>query len=187
MKKIITIIMGLIVSACCSTSPNFYQTVAIDNHATQIENVKDTILLKPITLPSMVTRPQIVTLGKEDFEVNIDEFNRWASSLDKMVYSTISENLGSVLPNATINRPSLFKKNYKYSVSIDILELSGRLKEKATLKASYVIRDRNNKVVLENKFNNTIKIKRKYDEYIPALNTLIGELSYNIAKDIDNL
>ena len=145
MKKIITIIMGLIVSACCSTSPYFYQTVAIDNHATQIENVKD------------------------------------------MVYSTVRENLSSVLPNATINRPFILKKNYKYSVSIDILELSGRLKEKATLKASYVIRDRNNKVVLENKFNNTIKIKRKYDEYIPALNTLIGELSYNIAKDIDNL
>jgi uncharacterized lipoprotein YmbA len=187
MKKIIAILMGIFLTACCSRSPNFYQTVAIDNLAPQIENVKDTISLKAITLPSLITRPQIVTLGKKDFEVNIDEFNRWATGLDKMIYATINENLSSILPNAKIERPSVLRNNYKYSVSIDILELNGRLKEKATLKASYEIRDKNNKILVKNKFNDTIKIKRKYDEYIPALNTLIGKLSYNIAKDINEL
>ena len=187
MKRFLIIAIGLILSACCSSRPNFYQTVATNSYDKVFHNVTDVVYVNQITLPNIISRPQIVTLGKEDYEVNIDEFNRWASGLDKMFQNTVNENLSYLLPNARIEKPSFSNKDNKYIVMIDVLEMNGRLKDRATLKALYSIKNKNNKVVKNAIFNETIKINERYNEYIPALNSLIGSLSLNIAKGIAEL
>lgn len=50
-----------------------------------------------------------------------------------------------LLPNAMIENQTTLKKNYKYAVTVEILDMSGRLDEMAALKASYFIRSKQGK------------------------------------------
>ena len=184
MKKILVFILSSMMCGCFNHTPNFYQPV--QNKTTDIvySDFKDMILISPVVVPSEISRPQIVTLGKEDYEVRIDEFNRWASQIEKMIQRVINNDLSLIFNNARIENQSTLRKDYKYAVNVEIQELSGRLDEKATVKASYFIRNKSGKIVKSNNFYEVVAISGDYDAYVPAISDILGNLSKNIAKDI---
>ncbi|MBQ8750622.1 MAG: membrane integrity-associated transporter subunit PqiC [Alphaproteobacteria bacterium] len=186
MKKYI-FVLSILLSACCSTEPNFYQPVATKYENVASDKFNNTILINQIILPSEIARPQIISLGKYDYEIRVDEFNRWASQPEKMFQRVINENLSNLLPNALIENQTVLRKNYKYAIAIEIQDLNGRLDEKSYLDANYYIKDKRNNIIKSGKFNKTIAINDGYSAYIPAISNLLGELSKNIANDIINI
>lgn len=176
-------ILGLI-SACRSPEPNFYQPVAIDSYSITYPQINNTILVGKVLLPAEVSRPQITTLGDENYELNIDEFNRWGATPERLFQNTINENLSYLLPNAIIENQSSLRKNYKYAVVVEITKMSGRLDERAYLEASYFIKNKNGYIIKTGKYYNEVKIDGEYEKYIPAQSKLLAELCENIAKDL---
>lgn len=92
-----------------------------------------------------------------------------------------------LLPNAMIENQTTLKKNYKYAVTVEILDMSGRLDEMAALKASYFIRSKQGKILKQGRFDRRTEIDGSYDTYIPAQSRLIGDLAQVIAADLAKL
>lgn len=184
MKNIFAIFIIALISGCSSPTPNFFQPVSIVTGDRVYPELKGIILLNNVLIPAEASRPQITTLGEEDYEVKIDEFNRWGASLEKLVMRVLNNNLGFYFPNAVIENQSSLRKNYKYAIAVEITEISGRLDDIATLKASYFIKNKNNNIIKSARFANSIKIDGDYDEYVPAISRLLGELAEKIAQDL---
>ena len=184
MKKFIIFAFIAMISGCFSPTPHFYQTVSITNNEVINTKFNKTILINQVIIPSEISRLQITTLGKTDYEVKIDEFNRWSTQVDKMLQKVINENISYLLPNAIVENQTTFRKNFDYAILVEITELNGRLDEMASLKASYFIKNKNGMIVKSGKFDKSITFEGKYDSYIEALSVLISDLSIEIAKKI---
>ncbi len=187
MKRTLTIVLAILVAACSSPAPHFFQPVAMKSVEQTYPDVKKTILLNQVLMTADFARPQITTLGKKDYNVKIDEFNRWSAAPEKLIQRVANENLSLSLPNAVIENQTPLRKNYQYAVAIEVQEMSGRLDKFATLKASYFIKNKQNKIIKSGRFSQTIEIDGDYDAYVPAQSMLLGALCQQIAKDIANL
>ncbi len=187
MKKTLIIILTALAAACSSPAPHFFQPVAMKAAEQTYPNVKKTILLNQVLLPAEAARPQITTLGKKDYDVKVDEFNRWSASPERLIQQTANDNLSLYLPNATIENQTPLRKNYQYAVAIEVQEISGRLDKFATLKASYYIKNRQNRIIKSGRFSETTEIDGEYNKYIPAQSRLLGALCRQIAADLAQL
>ena len=187
MKKIVGLLLVVMLCGCFSSRANFYQPVGVIDGNASVKEFKDTIRISPILLPSIVARPQIITLGKEEYNLNVDEFNRWGGSVDKLIMQAVNDNLSYIFPNAMVVNQSGIRKNFKYDVLIEIKTLMGRLDEYAKLDAVYFIRDRNGKTNKSKNFYKANAFEGGYDEYVKTISDMIGELSMTIADDIVNL
>lgn len=187
MKKYLIAALALLIAGCSSPKPHFFRPVAMHNVQTPSPNVKYTVLLNQVLLPAEAARPQITTLGNEDYEVRIDEFNRWGAAPERLIQNVLNQNLSLLLPNAVIENQTPLKKNYQYAVAVEITEMNGRLDDFAVLKASYFIKNRLGRIVKTGRFGNTAKISGGYDEYVPAQSRLLGELAAQISGDIAKL
>lgn len=187
MKKILVLALALLTTACSSPRPNFFQPVAVQSVEQSYPQVKSTILLHQILLPAEITRPQMTTLGTEDYEVRIDEFNRWGASPERLVQHVLNKNISLALPNAMVENKTPLQKNYQYAVAIEISEMTGRLDDYAELQASYFIKNKSGRTLKSGKFTDKMKIDGGYDEYVLAQSTLLGQLATQISSDIAKL
>jgi len=187
MKKAIILVLAALAAACSSPQPHFFQPTAIKTAETVYNNVRSTILLNQVLMPAEAARPQITTLGKEDYEVKIDEFNRWGATPERLIQQVLNENLSLYLPHAVIENQTPLRKNYRYAVAVEISEMNGRLGEYAELKASYFIKNKQNRIIRSGKFSGRRKIEGGYDAYVPAQSSLLAELAADIAKKVAKL
>ena len=187
MKKFLILILLLTLNACCSPTPHFYQPTPVSEAEMSYPDFKKTVLIKQVLLPSEIARPQITTLGEKDFELNIDEFNRWGGMPEKLISQTIAQNLNIYLPNATVEKQSPLRKNYQYAVLVEFSSFNGRLEDYASLDAVYFIQNKSGIVVKSGLVSEKRAIDGGYDAYIPALSGLLGALSAQIAADLAKL
>ena len=174
----------MLVSACSSPAPNFYQPVSVKTADITYPNIKGTVLIQQVILPAEVARPQITTIGNNDFELKIDEFNRWGASPEKLVQRVLNQNLSRYLPNANVENQTSFRKNYKKAIAVEITEMGGKLGKEAILSGSYFIKNSNGVVIKSGKLNESVGIKNGYEEYVLAQSRLLGALSAQIAADL---
>ena len=187
MKKIIALFLVMLVASCSSTKPNFYQPIGVRELDVSYKDFKDTIRVSNVILPNLVARPQITTLGEDDYSLEINEFNRWGSNLDKLIQQAINVNLSNIFTNAMVENQSAIRKDYKYDVAIEINDLTGRLDEFAKLDASYFIRNKNGKIIKSKNFYKAKAFEGGYDKYVKTISIMLGDLSQAIANDIVNL
>ena len=186
MKKILFIL--LLLSGCTSPQPHFYQPVTAQNIEQTYPKVKSVILVKPISMPPLSVRPQITTIGKNDYELNIDEFNRWGASPDKLFQDILVRNLNAYLPNANIENQSAVGKKYQYAVSVEINRLIGKLNRNAELDAAYYIKGSDGTILKSGKLTESIALNEKgYDAYVLAQSHLFAALCAQIADDLNSL
>lgn len=184
MKRFWLLLLIFTVSACASKNPNFYQPVALNESQQVYTDFKQNILVDNILLPAVQTKPQIATLGDENYELKIDEFNRWGANPDRLIQQVINDDLSLIFPNAIIENKTTLRKNYKYAVWIEIQKMSGRLDENALLQASYFIKNKRGRILKQGQFKQDMAIDGDYDAYIPAQSKLLSLLAKAIADDL---
>lgn len=187
MKKFWLLLLIFTISACASKNPNFYQPVAWNETQLVYPDFKQNILIDNVLLPATQAKPQITTLGNENYQLKIDEFNRWGASPDKLIQQVINDDLSLILPNAIVENKTTLRKNYKYAVWIEIQKMSGRLDEEAILQASYFIKNKKGRILKQGKFKQHINIDGDYEAYVPAQSQLLGLLAQSIANDLIKL
>lgn len=187
MKKIFSFILLLLLCGCSSPTPHFYQPVALSNNTVDASKLRGTILLQSILLPSEINRPQITTIGENDYELKIDEFHRWGATPDKLFQRVIAQDLAYYLPDASIEVQTQIRKNYKYAVAIEVTEMSGKLGKTAYFSAAYFIKNSSGYTVKRGKIKEKLEIQSGYDEYVMAQSSMFDKLAKKIADDLSHL
>ena len=187
MKKILMLVMILTLSCCGSPTPKFYQPVAMQQTEITYPKFKGAVLIKNILLTAEAARPQITTIGDDDFRLKIDEFNRWGAAPNKLIQNVLRQDLSAYLPNADVEIQTPLVKNYQYAVLVEINTFNGKLGKEAILEANYAILNPNGKTLESGKLKESIAIKGGYDDYVMAQSRLLGALSAEIAADLNRL
>lgn len=143
----------------------------------------------PITLPEFLEGPQIITRQEENL-LNINEFHRWADSLEDQITATLIDNLSALLntPNVVAfpwERPFI----PEYQLYIDFRQFDGKTAGSITLEAVWSIVDTNDSKRLLTKRTSLVESTNgeEYKAYVTAMNRALEKLSKEIAEGVVGL
>ncbi|MGZ5121144.1 MAG: PqiC family protein, partial [Burkholderiales bacterium] len=86
--------LTVVAAGCASTPPaHFYTLSATATRSSTSSSVS--VAVGPVSVPAVVDRPEII-ISTGDNEVQLDEFNRWASPLQDNLARVIAENLVAI-------------------------------------------------------------------------------------------
>jgi uncharacterized protein len=196
MKKfalILLIIFLMNATGCGFSQPSrFYRLSPAsikDIQAFNLPDQKRTISVGPVTVPVVLNRPQIATLSGSNVVI-ISEYDRWAGSLNDNLVRTLTENLAVLLPSMMVVPYEIGRRiDSSYQLVIDIQQFDGVLGKSVTLKAGWLILERDSK--------KTILVKKSiisadvqgydYNDYVSSMSSALGKLSLEIAHTIASL
>jgi uncharacterized protein len=123
----------------CSSPPVKYYTLSAVVPPVPTTS-KIAIVVGPVAVPSVVDRPQIVvTTGAN--QVTVDDYNRWASSLQDNLERAVAENLVAMLgtPRVTLFQSSL-GADAEYRVQIEVRNFESAPGKYASIDAVWTVR-----------------------------------------------
>ena len=143
MKRLTGIVLLCIIAAlwtgCASTPQSHFYTLspAVKPVAAAASY---SVSVGPVSVPAAVDRPQIVVRVGPN-QVDIDEFNRWASPLQSDIARVVAENLVLMLgtPDVTVF-PQTTAAGASYRVAISILRFDSVPGKEAILDAVWTVR-----------------------------------------------
>jgi uncharacterized protein len=185
MKKMIPL-LGLFVLTLllggCATSPSLFYTLnamAKPSGAT----FKDAVSVGPVLVTPAVDRPQIVTqIGTN--QVQINEFDRWASPLKMDIARVVAENLMLKLGTSRVTTfPQSTAEGAAYRVTIDVLRFESVFGMEALIDARWTIKNMGNGQISEGR--STFKepvTSSGFDALVAAHSQALDRLSDVIAQ-----
>jgi uncharacterized protein len=196
MKKlalILLIIFLMSISGCGFSQPSrFYRLSPASIKDIQAFNLpvqNRTISVGPVTIPVVLNRPQIATLLGNN-AVIISEYDRWAGSLNDNLVRTLTENLAALLPAQMVIPYELGRRiDSAYQLVIDIQQFDGILGKSITLKASWIIIEKDTKkaILVKKSLISSDVQGYDYNDYVAAMSSALGKLSLEIAQAFSRL
>ena len=131
-------LFAVLAAGCSSPPAKFYTLSATATPASTSSNLS--IVVGPVAVPPVIDRPQIVvTTGAN--QVTIDEFNRWASSVQDNLARVVAENLAAILGTARVTQyQSALGVDAEYRVQIDVRNFESAPGKYASLDAVWTVR-----------------------------------------------
>jgi len=132
-------LLALILSAGCASPPSrFYTLSAVTTEAAPPSPLS--LSVGPVSVPAAVDRPQIlVSTGAN--QVQLDEFNRWASPLQDEISRVVAENLVVLLGTGKVTQsPQTSGEDAAYRVSIEVQRFESVPGKHARLDAVWTLR-----------------------------------------------
>jgi uncharacterized protein len=185
MKKMIPLLslflLTLLLYGCATSSSRFYTLNAMALPTQAI--FKDAVSVGPVLVPPVVDRPQIVTqIGPN--QVQIDEFDRWASPLKMDIARVVAENLMLKLGTSRVTTfPQSTAEGATYRVAIDILRFESITGQEALIDARWTLHNTENERNLEGR--STFKepvASSGFDALVAAHSRALDRLSDVIAR-----
>jgi hypothetical protein len=175
---------------CGSTAPSrFYTLTSLMNGDDRTDHYivahNSSVEVGPVTLPKYLDRPQIVTRSSPNI-VQTAEFDRWAEPLKNGVLRVLVENLSHLLAK---DRLSVYSWEATtpadYRVRVHVFRFDGQLGKKVVLTAGWIIDNKNNETLLENRSTVTeASVQSNYEAMVSAASRALAVLSRNIAEDV---
>lgn len=128
----------ILAAGCASTPARFYTLSAVTGPAAASSDLS--VVVGPVSLPAVVDRPQIVVSTGAN-QVQVDEFNRWASPLQDNISRVVAENLVALLGTPRVNLyPQTLSAEAGYRVAIEVQRFDSMPGEVAVLDAVWTVR-----------------------------------------------
>ena len=174
----------------CTTTPqaNFY-TLDTGDRVPPGAPSQLIVAIGPVDLPQYLDRPHIVSRTGGN-RLRVDEFNRWAGSLEEDVTRVLTRRVGDRLGTLRVyGYPSRVVVDTDYRVAVDVRAFDGTLGGEVVLEASWaVLDDRAGRVVQTRQANYSgVAQGDGYDAYTAALSALLGQLGDDLAAVIGDL
>ncbi|MFH0342408.1 MAG: membrane integrity-associated transporter subunit PqiC [Chromatiales bacterium] len=130
--------LAALAAGCASPPSRFYTLSGTPTQATTSSNLF--VAVGPVSIPAEVDRPEIVVSTGPN-QVQLDEFNRWASPLENNIARVIAENLVAMLgtPRVTLF-PQTSGADADYRVAIEVQSFRSAPGEAAVLDAVWTVR-----------------------------------------------
>ncbi len=159
-----------------------------ENESSVIETrTKPVIALGRVRIPRYVDRPQIV-VGTGGNTYHLNEFNRWAESLDANISRILMQNLSMLVPAEVVEaRSSSLARQAKLRVSLTILEFHVDQKGQAGLTAQWFIR--RGQDVIQNR-QVSYRLPGSTDDYstiVAALNECLNRMSRDLSASLQQV
>ena len=147
------------------------------------------IALGPVSVPSYVDRPQIVTRESAN-AVQLGTFDHWAGALEDMIPRVLAEDLAARLPgDRIVSFPRAVAPTFDYRVAVDLGRFDVNSEGEAVIAASWQIygpADRKALTIRETTIQ-TQAMGQSYEQRVAALSRGLGDLSNAIAQDVAQL
>ncbi len=182
------------IAGCANTPPaQFYimSPVLSSSTAESIQSEGGGVFLEigPVTVPSYLERPQIVTRTGEN-ELHVEDFHQWVELFEKNITRVMAENLSAALSTDRIEFfPARRSSPVDYRISIDIIQFDANQAGQVVLIARWQIlnRDRESLVPQQrSRFEETIEFV-SYDGIAAGMSRLLGKLSRQLAEAVSNI
>lgn len=173
----------LIVSCGRSEDSKFYVLNPIPYQAQKGGKFTNTpIAINAIEGPGYVQQPQMV-VRQTPYRIKLEEYQRWAESLNTNIGRVLETNLNTLLPGAIVEVfPWDPKFRPRYSLQVNIIKFEVDRRGRGVLRANYIIYDKE-KSLLKNSVNYRRTIKTVTYENIAAnMNKLLTKFSRRIAR-----
>jgi uncharacterized protein len=185
----ITVLCALVaIAAGCSSTPasRFYTLSAAGGQAAASSNLS--VVVGPVSVPAVVDRPQIVvSLGPN--EVRLEEFNRWAASLQNTIARVVAENLVVMLGTRRVvlsaQEPGM---DADYRAAIDVQAFESAPGKLAMLDAVWSVRQtKDGKAATGRTTVRETVQETGYDALAAAHSRAVARLSRDIADAVREL
>ena len=130
--------LAALAAGCASPPSRFYILSGTATPAATSSNLS--VAVGPVSIPAEVDRPEIVvTTGPN--QVQLDEFNRWASPLENNIARVLAENLVAMLGTPRVALfPQTSGADADYRVAIEVQSFRSAPGEAAVLDAVWTVR-----------------------------------------------
>lgn len=186
----------MVLAGCAGSAPTKFYTLSSMESPARGKQVADaargvTLALGPLSIPDYLDRPQIVTRSGQN-ELAVDDFHRWAGSLENDITRVLIENLSALLPPDRYHVVSWIQPAQSYAsidhrVAVDITRFDGIHGDSVSMKAQWVVfrKDREASVmhasIIEQITGND------YRALVAAMSRAMESLSRDIADTIMSL
>ncbi len=189
--------LALLTGAGCATpSPpaRFYVLNSLAGpevgHVAEKQPARNTAIgVGPVIFPEYLQRPQIVTRSGAN-ELRLDEFNRWAGSLEKDFNRVVAENLSQLLDTDTvITYPWTQTMPLDYQIEMEVAHFDGSLGGDVSLKVRWAVFGRKGDSPLFVRMSDITEPSggSGYGELVAAHSRAVDRLSREIAVALGGL
>lgn len=134
----ISISLIAIAAAGCSTAPSHFYTLDSTAAPAAAPATRVAVVVGPVSVPDSVDRPEFVVQVASN-QVDVEEFNRWASPLGDGIARAIAGDLSTLLatPNVAVGPMANFSAAYR--VTIDVQRFDSVRGQSATIDAVWTV------------------------------------------------
>ena len=130
-------VVAVLAVGCASPMSRFYTLSTTPTPAGT--PVAYSVAVGPVTIPAVIDRPQIVVTTSPN-QVQLDEFNRWASPLQGNIGRVVADNLASILGTARVSLfPQTMSAAADYRVAIQVQKFDTAPGDAASLEALWTV------------------------------------------------
>ena len=189
MKKYLIIAGCLLLNSCMfgTSKPSDFYSLQAETAITSLSKAKYSIGVNEVGVFGNLSNPQIILKEKDSTQQSISETNRWAESLDTMIQYTLVNNLMGYLPNAYIKPRTYSSETFKYSISLDVNQMTGVLGEQAVLAVWWKINNAGGETMTQKYSHFSAPVENTYDSYVRTQSELLNKLAKEIATFIAKL
>ncbi len=139
------------------------------------------VAVEPVSLPSSLDRPQIVTL-RGAHERGIAELHRWAEPLESGFGRVLSENLSVLLGSQTVHRlPTRSDFSWDRVVSVEVQEFGATPGAECVLTARWRVLDRGHRPLVARQKTYRAPAGDDHLAHVEAMSRVLADLSREIA------
>lgn len=141
---VVAMLGTLLFSACTSSKPSRFYLLSSSLKAQpgasmDVARADIHIGFFPVKITPYLDRPQIIT-RRDDGEIVIDEFSRWASPLEDGILGALAGNMAVEMPDAYVDIfPWTGTDDLEYKIMVDILRMDGEPGKGAVLIAQWTV------------------------------------------------
>lgn len=182
-------VLALAMSGCGTSPPVRYFNLQPLPSAAAEDNAGDIVVgLGPLGIPGYLTRPQIVTRGAHG-EVLIDDFRRWAESVDESIHRIVAANVESLADGVTVLAyPYSTMLQLQYRIYGDVVRFDADQNGRALLIVQWGIISADRDVVVEprrTRYEAMATNPADIGSVVTALNKVVADFSRDIARQLE--
>lgn len=191
--KLLTFCALLSLSACASSpEPQLYLMKSADGPVISQGNSQVSVLVAQIVMPEHLKRSEVV-YKSNNHDISINEFDRWAESLERNMTSVITSNLATHLgTDKAFDYYANFSTKPDYEVRLNVTEFGPVSRDTVSLSVSWELSNksaRQSEIYLESikttiPYSEDKKDDKNTSNVIAAMNAALNELSLKIANKI---
>lgn len=189
----IALLAGVLwLSGCAMRSPpvEFYTLSPLESSADEktstVAPELRALAIGPLVMPRYLDRDSIVTRANQN-RLQINEYQRWSSSLESDFLKTLGNNLGRLLDTQRIVvYPATPRFPIRYRITFEVQQFEGTLGEQVTLDVRWLVTDAESDqvVAIERSVINQAVENSSYDALVAAHSATLATLSQAIAARV---
>ncbi len=169
--------------------PTCFYIMRTQNSANKVKSNKKVVInLSTISVPTYMSRTQMVSLNADSGTVLISEFSRWAESPQSGFSRVIAENIRNANPNISIfTYPEISTCPSTNSLRITITECIGTFDGNLEFKGRWTLmplKDSNASNIISKEFSIIQPCGKNYKSYVESINNALSKLCDEITLEI---